>query len=235
MNIDDFRKVYLAMFNEKTIAEQIVSNAADELNKSQNLRAMASGTDLKVSEGFRPELISNSYKNMQFIDLKQYFANSSKVKRKKNGGWYLIIPIGVKAKTLREADWSTYKDISHDEYGQTEDFGDNLQQQNIQSAYDKIQSGESKTGLINPIHYKWKSGNVTRVHKGKRAGYISFRTVSDTSDPNSWIVMRPIANPNNNPNPPVNGSQQLDLFEIMEKSIQNAVGNLDYTKGADIN
>ena len=50
----------------------------------------------------------------QFIDLKPYFARSSKAKHTKDGGWYMVIPIQRGAPELRSAyGRSLWDTISH--------------------------------------------------------------------------------------------------------------------------
>lgn len=119
-----------------------------------------------------------------FIDLKEAYARSSKAKRKDKGGWYLIIPIGAKSKDLRTvAPKSLWQQFSH------ADFGTTVQIPKLQQALGKDQSQ-----VISQLQYEWKSNSVTRTApksgKGTRGRYISFRTVSDKSDPMSWIVGR---------------------------------------------
>ena len=126
----------------------------------------------------------------QFIDLKPYFARSSKVKHTKDGGWYMVIPIQRGAPELRSAyGRSLWDTISHTNYGETSSQGD------VSRLQEKL--GVSPSATIPELAYKWKSNNVTRVQwgsSGKRGRYIQFRTVSNKSDPNSWIVGRQTLN-----------------------------------------
>lgn len=119
-----------------------------------------------------------------FIDLKEAYARSPKAKHKENGGWYLIIPIGARSKDLRSiAPKSLWQQFSH------ADFGTTIEIPKLQQALGKDQSQ-----VISNLQYQWKSNNVTRVApkngKGTRGKYITFRTVSDKSDPMSWIIGR---------------------------------------------
>lgn len=126
----------------------------------------------------------------QFIDLKPYFARSSKAKHTKDGGWYMVIPIQRGAPELRSAyGRSLWDTISHTNYGETSSQGD------VSRLQEKL--GVSPSATIPELAYKWKSNNVTRVKwgsSGKRGRYIQFRTVSNKSDPNSWIVGRQTLN-----------------------------------------
>ncbi|AUG84695.1 hypothetical protein HOU90_gp097 [Lactobacillus phage Lpa804] len=126
----------------------------------------------------------------QFIDLKPYFARSSKAKHTKDGGWYMVIPIQRGAPELRSAyGRSLWDTISHTNYGETSSQGD------VSRLQEKL--GVSPSATIPELAYKWKSNNVTRVKwgsSGKRGRYVQFRTVSNKSDPNSWIVGRQTLN-----------------------------------------
>lgn len=126
----------------------------------------------------------------QFIDLKPYFARSPKAKHTKDGGWYMVIPIQNGAPELRSAyGRSLWDTISHTNYGETSSQGD------VSRLQEKL--GVSPSATIPELAYKWKSNNVTRVQwgsSGKRGRYIQFRTVSNKSDPNSWIVGRQTLN-----------------------------------------
>ena len=128
---------------------------------------------------------------IKFIDMKQYFARSSKVKRKKNGGWYLIVPIGNKASELKSASprkmWET---VSHSPFGSTSQLSDEINNY-LEQGFSSQSNQNNQT--VPELNYSWKSSNVTRIQKGpsgKYGSYISFRTVSDKSDPRSWLVGR---------------------------------------------
>jgi len=119
-----------------------------------------------------------------FIDLKSAYAKSSKARRTKDGGWYLIVPIGAKSADLRKvAPKSLWQEFSK------ADFGTTIQIPKLQQALGKDQSQ-----VISQLQYEWKSNSVTRTApksgKGVRGKYITFRTVSDKSDPSSWIIGR---------------------------------------------
>ena len=129
----------------------------------------------------------NSRSDISFIDMKPYFKNSPKAKRKKDGGWYLTIPIGNNTTQLRSAySRKIWDNISHMQFGETFDGGADLKR--VQKGL-----GTSQWGVNQGLKYKWKSTNVTRVQwgsSGRRANYISFRTVSSSSPATSWIVGR---------------------------------------------
>ena len=122
------------------------------------------------------------------IDLKQYFAMSSKRKHRKNGqGWYVEVPIRIKSDIGRKAYGSTaWKQISSMPFGMNMNPG-------VDPAKVQKVLGKSQEGVIPELRYAWKSANVTRRqwgNSGKRGQYFAIRTVSDKSPANSWIVNR---------------------------------------------
>lgn len=139
------------------------------------------GTDINVAYKVLTDAENNK---IQFFDLKPYFQRSAKVKISKNGGWYLKIPIGHTASQFRSAYGSkAWNQISHVQFGTTVNPDVNMQ---------RLQKVLSNSGGLtsNTLGYRWKSSSITRVpsaNGGNRGSYIQFRTVSNRSDPNSWI------------------------------------------------
>ena len=112
---------------------------------------------------------------------------SPKAKPTKDGGWYLKIPVGGFQSTtkMRMAyGRSLWDDISHLNFGETGGQNANIER------FKKVlnSSGEGEGVLA----YQWKSTNITRIQSGggKYGHYITFRTVSNKSDPMSWVVGR---------------------------------------------
>lgn len=179
---------------------------------TSNLSANASNKTITIiKKGMEAQA---QRQQMSFVDLKEYFKNSSKVKYKKNGGWYLIIPIQQKASTLKSnAPRSLWNQISSMDYGETGELSDgetNFLEQGLSNQQDNV---------VNPLSYSWKSSNVTRVAPksgGKYGHYISFRTVSDKSDPASWIMGRNAFTTDN-----TNEQQQADIKLYLMKAIKD--------------
>lgn len=123
------------------------------------------------------------------LDLKPYFARSSKRKLKKHGGWYMVIPISVKARSFATS--TIYKRAlkeAHDlDAGETTTVG-----------IKGFLEGRTQNTL-GALQYKPKSNKLTisKNETGKRTSYTAFRTVSDKSPANSWIVGRENMNTNN--------------------------------------
>lgn len=159
----------------KGLANKLKETFGDAVNSSDNY------------VGITYRILNDASNNgIGFYDLKTAFARSPKAKTSKDGGWYLVIPIRNKAKQLRSAYGSNlWNTISHTEFGTTSG-----QQANI-ARFQKILMNSNMSNT--PLAYQWKSTNVTRVQMGNsatRGQYINFRTVSDKSNPNSWLNSR---------------------------------------------
>ena len=157
--------------------------------------------------------------NVGFYDLKQAFARSSKAKPTKDGGWYIRIPISNRATEYRQAFgrklWDT---ISHTEFGTTSSADENI------ARFQKILSN---AGGVNssPIAYQWKSTSVTRERFGSsatRGQYISFRTVSNKSDPNSWIINKSGMNAKINQETE-NEQQAQEVAKVVQQAIRQII------------
>lgn len=116
-------------------------------------------------------------------DIKDGFANSPKTKQNMYGGWYLTIP-------YRHYTASTFNPVMPSD---------------IKREATKLSNGEQlKEALVRDLGYEpkvshagyeWKNSqydNLTRIVKEydsgkKHSQYVTFRRVSDKSDPNSWI------------------------------------------------
>lgn len=188
------------MLNSSINAKDITSNYLNNVSKflkskepSLKINKISDGSlrvaynimanDLNSTNGSNSDNSSPS-----FIDLKEYFAQSPKRKMKKDGGWYMVIPVGNHTtRELRHVVGSREWDrISHIDMNSTTSI-------NSMSVDSWQQQIAPTGGLIPEVVYNWKSSNITRnpiQPKGLRAHYINFRTVSNTSDPMSWIVGR---------------------------------------------
>lgn len=175
----------------------------DDISKEKYVNSYAKGLQKQLEQTFGKQAIKLStnglkvaYKiiedtstneQIRFIDLKPYFMQSSKAKTTKDGGWYLKIPVGGFQSTtkMRMAyGRSLWDDISHLNFGETGGQNANIER------FKKVlnSSGEGEGALA----YQWKSTNITRTQSGggKYGHYITFRTVSNKSDPMSWVTSR---------------------------------------------
>lgn len=153
---------------------------------------------------------------VEFIDMKEAFARSSKAKQKKDGGWYLIVPLGTKARDLKAVSSSKYNQLREAEIGKTLGMGDSIPR------YQAILQHEDQTGIISDLRYDWKSTNVTKVGSGGRGSYIAFRTVSDKSDPTSWILGRQAYNEND---PIVDETIKTQLLGSLQQALEETRKN----------
>lgn len=189
-SVSEFTNFLERSVDKKEITNSYLKNLSVWLRTKEHSLHIAETPDaLEVSYSLIKQSMEEN--GMTFIDMKQYFKNSSKAKPTKNGGWYLVVPVGGAHKVSDYRDiygrntWD--KEISKMDMGQTFVSANKTLPQELQS---KIQG----TGNVIPeLSYKWKSANITREQwgsSGKRARYLTFRTVSNKSDPLSWIVGR---------------------------------------------
>lgn len=169
--------------DKQVIEDNYTKGLANELKKTFGSAVNSNGNYIGITYRILQDASNNS---IVFYDLKTAFARSPKAKTSKSGGWYLVVPIAHKAKELRSAYGSNlWNTISHTEFGTTSG-----QQANI-ARFQKILMNSDMNNT--PLAYQWKSTNVTRVQMGNsatRGQYINFRTVSDKSNPNSWLIGR---------------------------------------------
>lgn len=112
------------------------------------------------------------------IDLKPYFAHSNKKKMKKGGGWYLRIPISRKKKGMSRRMYDQIRQVNMSSSNQRTVVSDYL--------YDRRRNSDATM-----LNYTPKSKNITKQRIGKnRHSYTAYRTVSDKSPANSWIINR---------------------------------------------
>lgn len=177
-------KDYLSTkYSKDNLAKKYANGLADQLKKTFGSNVVSEkGTAVNIAY----RIINGDGDNdiNKFYDLKPYFQRSSKAKMTKNGGWYLRVPVGGyhKVEQMRQAyGRKMWDQISHVQFGQT-----GGQQANI----DRFRRILANTGQETSFAYQWKSTSVTREQWGKsgtRGRNLTFRTVSDKSDPNSWI------------------------------------------------
>lgn len=209
------------VINDKGLARAYAKGIAGQFQDTSNLTVNLNDTKVDLTWKLMQNL--NESKGNKFLDMKQYFARSPKAKRKKNGGWYLIVPIGVKAREAKaNAPRSLWNQISHMDFGSTGELasGDTNHLASL---------GNSQQGVMSPLQYQWKSSNITRVApksgKGTRGRYISFRTVSDRSDPSSWIIGRQTFNEDDEALTP--DMKDAIRAKLMQQVANYKVGNLD--------
>ena len=207
--------------DKQVIENNYVKGLAHKLKETFGSAVNSNGNYIGITYRILQDASNNS---IGFYDLKTAFARSPKAKTSKSGGWYLVIPIKNKAKQLRSAYGSNlWNTISHTEFGTTSG-----QQANI-ARFQKILMNSDMNN--SPLAYQWKSANVTRVQMGNsatRGQYINFRTVSNKSNPNSWLnsrdSMEQAINQNTN-----SEAEAQQVAKIVSSAVQKAIE--EYNRG----
>jgi len=129
------------------------------------------------------------------FDMKRGFSESSKKKLKSKGGWYLTIPFRFATPgTLGESSvFSSFLPTEVHKIAKQRLIPDykSLRKKDIPVEFQKVQVREKivvKSRVFE--EYKHKSSIYQGMTKGQLTGhshYVTFRRVSDLSDPNSWI------------------------------------------------
>lgn len=167
----------------------------------------AAGGEITSRNSNRMTYAIKRLKNRGVIDMKPFFKASSKAKRKKDGGWYLTIPIAMSSKDIEQ------------NYGRK--YYDDIRNKLMSSNSATVSSPLFKDGLSgssSPLAYQRKSGNITATKQttmknGKtRNSYTMFRTVSDKSSPTSWIIGRENAQEED-----MSERLNTDVFALMNK------------------
>lgn len=132
----------------------------------------------------------NTPQEDRLIDMKRWFAMSDKRKHRKDGtGWYVRVPLRIKATQGRKAYgrgvWD--RQVASAPFGATAQIRDPDIKNRVQQTL-----GQKQQGAIFSLKYRWKSANVTREQWGnsKRGQYFAYRTVSDKSPMSSWLIHR---------------------------------------------
>lgn len=158
-------------FIQKTLDAGV--EAANQ-QKDKNMQVVRKPKYLEVTE--------KRLDKLGVIDLKPYFARSSSRKTKKDGGWYIRIPIQVKKKDMSRRMYDQLRTINIAPDNQRTVISDYL--------YDRRQASDSNLLNYTPVSY-----NITKQKIGKRKhSYVAYRTVSDKSPASSWIVNRKAVN-----------------------------------------
>lgn len=195
-----------------------------------NTAVSSSGNSISVTYKI---LDSNSNDRIRFFDLKPYFARSAFAKRTKgrgsntDTGWYLKVPVGgyQKSTTMRMAyGRNVWDKISHIDFGSTYGGNDNV------ARFQRILANTDGQGQA--LAYKWKSNSITRVpygSSGSRGRYITFRTVSNKSDPMSWIVGRDSLTSAINNNS-ISEDEAREIATIVKGSISRSIDKFNKEK-----
>jgi hypothetical protein len=120
------------------------------------------------------------------FDIKAAMSKSSK-RHEKNGHWYITIPFR----------WATSEAIAESSIfaGKIPKAVERLvkmssspiKQSNLPKGFDVIRTSSVGYTHQSSIYAGIGKSDISSTNKEKRSGYWSFRRISDTSDPNSWI------------------------------------------------
>lgn len=162
---------------QKHIKQMELSIEDDFLTAVQNDAQKLDNVEIKRM----PKYLQVTEKRMAkrgIIDMKPYFRNSSKAKTKKNGGWYLIIPIKMKTSKM-----------SKSLYNQLNSVKPTGTYTNTLVSYLDATKKSSIPHFNPPSRNK---STITKVTKpgASKSTYVKFRTVSDKSPAGSWIINR---------------------------------------------
>lgn len=154
---------------------------ADILDNLQLVAQSASDDDVYIKR--MPNYLEVTEKQLEkqgVIDLKKAFAKSPKRKPKKDGGWYLIVPIRIKAKSLSRKAYVDLRKAKIPEGAKS-----------VSKITDYL-DGRRRAVSHPSLKPKPMSKTTSRVRtKNKnKSGYMIFRTVSNTSPANAWILNR---------------------------------------------
>ena len=199
------------------------TRTADYISKAYTTKVMydsaktlsRAGADVRTMSG-RMEATIGKLTNRGVIDLKPMFMRSTKVKRKKNGGWYLVVPISISSRNLvKTSGRKTYDEIraafSDMSPGATSTV-------NIESLFNRQYSNIQSLTLPSLVPAK-PTGNITATKNasGTRNSYVAFRTVSDRSAPQSWVINRKNVSANN-----ASSRLQSDVASLIRQRIRQS-------------
>ena len=166
----------------KTIALQVFERcqllADQKLNTTKKIYTNSlkfveneSGYDI-ILEGDIANALENGWKR---FDMKEYFQKSSKTKRSKSGGWYLVVPFRHKTIGPNKMPRSVYDAIRKEKRRLTEKKLPSKYSNPVANKQGRVSSSPRYAGL-------------TKTPLGqKRSKYTTFRVVSSNSDSESWI------------------------------------------------
>lgn len=172
-----------------------------------------SGATVKVNSG-RMEATIGKLTNRGVIDMKPFFMRSSKVKRKKNGGWYLVIPIKMSSRNIIKTSGRAIYDKV------VKSFSDLEPGTSSTLNINGLLSKQTPVDTISALQPAKATSNITAT-KGSsgRNSYVAFRTVSDKSSPTSWVLGRQNVNDTN-----TSKSLEHEVGVLVRKRIRQKYG-----------
>lgn len=168
----------------------LAQNIMDDTIQAGAEMASEEGADVKVM----PNYLVITQKRMEshgVIDLKPYFARSmnrqyTKGKKGENPYWFMVIPIKRTRRSFTTQNYEKLREMTTDlEAGEEKTV-------ELKGLMDRVQNMSPVSG--NHINPRKQSKNITAVARqwgsGTRNTYYAYRTVSEKSPANSWIINR---------------------------------------------
>lgn len=156
----------------RAMVDEILSDAQDQ--------ALRAGADVQRMPNYLQVTESRMAKS-GVIDLKPFFARSSKKKYNKKGEWYLYIPIQIKTRKMSRRLYDDLRSVP-------------TNGRPVTVKMDYLYDRRKQSPAVQSINYSPKSKNVTIIPRewgeGTRNTYVTFRTVNANSPANSWIINR---------------------------------------------
>lgn len=156
----------------RAMVDEILSDAQDQ--------ALRAGADVQRMPTYLQVTESRMAKS-GVIDLKPFFARSSKKKYNKKGEWYLYIPIQIKTRKMSRRLYDDLRSFP-------------TSNRPITVKMDYLYDRRKQSPAVQSSNYSPKSKNVTIIPRewgeGTRNTYVTFRTVNANSPANSWIINR---------------------------------------------
>lgn len=150
----------------------------------------------------------------RLIDLKPFFKKNSEPRHDKDGnvvGWYKIVPMRIKTYKNAESN-NKSNEMSKRMYSKA------LRDAPMGTFYsDYMYDGrETRLSRVKELNYEPKSYAITKLKDNKtnnQTRYIAFRTVSDLSPANSWLLNRSSVKSKKRANPEI-----LKIVALMKKA-----------------
>lgn len=196
-----------------TQTSHYISQAFVAKSMKDNAVALSkSGATVRITSN-RMEATLGKLTKRGVIDLKPFFMRSSKVKRKKNGGWYLVIPISMSSRSIiKTSGRATYDRIVQN----FKDLAPGSQATMNISGLLQRNKPDTLPTLLPPKN----SNSITATKKPNgRNSYVMFRTASDKSAPTSWVINRGNVNKDN-----TSKTLEHEIGVLIRKRIQQSYG-----------
>lgn len=173
----------------KGTISNMVDVAIDETLQQGAEYASSQGMSVKRMPRYL-EITQERMNKAGIVDLKPYFAKSPKRKVNKQGKWYMFIPISMKTRSMSRRAYDDLRSQS------TPQLAGSQTKLSTKYLYDRRQTSSA----VPSLNYQPKAYTVTAFDRqwgeGTRREYVAFRTVTQDSPPNSWIINRGTANEN---------------------------------------